>query len=212
MGRAKRLNGGAHGTYFLGTEYLNMIESIPYALQLAEFSSHTMYFGCAVAGGAVLSIQLLLLMLGGDVADGEVDLDADGDGLSFFSIRAVASFLTFFGLVGLYGLQEGWSTFATAGASFGSGVGMMLVVAWLFSLQSKLHSQGNLEPANIVGSNATVYLRVPASGDGKGKITVSIQGRTAEYTAVTDGAELPTGTDVVIDRMVNETTFAVSRG
>ena len=41
---------------------------------LSSLSSSTLYLGCAVAGGAVLSVQMLLLFLGGDVADGEVDL------------------------------------------------------------------------------------------------------------------------------------------
>jgi len=184
---------------------------LPLALQLSELSGRTMYMGCALAGGAVLSIQLLLLFLGGDVADGDVDLDMDGDGLSFFSIRTVASFLTFFGLTGLYGMQQGWTSAATTGSAIGAGVGMMLLVAWLFSLQTKLHQEGNLDPAGAVGLNATVYLRIPESGTGKGKITVVLQGRTAEYGAVTDGPELPTGSDVQIVRMVNKSTFAVEK-
>lgn len=184
---------------------------LPVALQLSELSARTMYMGCALAGGAVLSIQLLLLFIGGDVADGDVDLETDGDGLSFFSIRTLASFLTFFGLTGLYGMQQEWSPAATAGSSVGAGFGMMLVVAWLFSLQSKLNQEGNLDPSGAVGASAVVYLRIPEAGSGKGKITVALQGRTAEYAAVTDGPELPTGSDVRITRMVNDATFAVER-
>lgn len=178
--------------------------------QFESLPSRTIYMGCAIAGGAVLSIQLLLLLVGGDVADGEVDLDA-ADGLSFFSIRAVASFLTFFGLFGLYGMEKDWSGEVTAASAFGAGVGMMLVVAWLFSLQSKLHQDGNLEPAAAVGQPATVYLRIPGESTGKGKITVRLQGRTAEYAATTDGPEIPTGADVRVVSMVNETTFVVER-
>lgn len=184
---------------------------LPMALQLSELSARTMYMGCALAGGAVLSIQLLLLFVGGDVADGDVDLETDGDGLSFFSIRTLASFLTFFGLTGLYGMQQEWSSAATAGSSIGAGFGMMLAVAWLFSLQSKLNQDGNLEPLGAVGADAVVYLRIPEAGSGKGKITVVLQGRTAEYAAVTDGPELPTGSNVRILRMVNKATFTVER-
>ena len=99
----------------------------------------------------------------------------------------------------------------SAGAAFGAGVGMMLLVAWLFSLQAKLHQDGNVRPEGAVGKNARVYLTVPGQNSGKGKITVSLQERTAEYAAVTDGTELPTGTDVIVERMVNETNFAVRR-
>ncbi len=177
----------------------------------SSLSSSTLYFGCAVAGGAVLSIQMLLLFLGGDVADGEVDFDGDSDGLSFFSIRTIAAFLTFFGLIGMYGQQQGWADARTAGSAFGAGFGMMLVVAWLFSLQSKLHQDGNLHPKDAVGLGATVYLRIPGENAGKGKVTVGLQGRTHEFAAVTMGAELPTGTDVTLVRMINETTFEVAK-
>jgi len=174
---------------------------------LEGFSAQTLYMVCAAVGGAVLTIQLLLLMIGGDVEDGEVD--GDSDGFSFLSIRAVASFLTFFGLIGLYGQRQGWSEAVSAAAAVGSGLGMMIAVAWLFSLQSKLHQEGTLDPKAAVGRQARVYLRVPPSGEGKGKITVALQGRTAEYSAVSDGDEIPTGADVVVERMVNETTFVV---
>lgn len=177
----------------------------------STLTASTLYLGCAAAGGAVLSIQMLLLFLGGDVADGEVDLDGGSDGVSFLSIRAIASFLTFFGLIGMYGQQQGWSDALTAGSALGAGVGMMLVVAWLFSMQSKLHQEGNIQPAAAVGSNAVVYLRIPGGNDGKGKITVALQGRTSEFAAVTEGPDLPTGTDVTIVRMVNETTFEVAK-
>lgn len=187
------------------------LDLVALGVQLGDLSAHSLYMGCAVVGGAVLSIQLLLLLIGGDVADGDIDADAGGDGLAFFSIRTLASFLTFFGLIGLYGLQENWSPALTAGAALGSGIGMMVFVAWLFSLQSKLHQEGNLDPSAAVGGTATVYLRVPGAGEGKGKITVAIQGRTAEYAAITSGPELPTGSDVRVTRMVNETTFEVER-
>jgi len=190
-----------------------MIDLAPTALafDLADLSAGSLYLGCAVVGGAILSIQLVLMMIGGDVADGEVDIDGGSDGLSFFSIRTIASFLTFFGLLGLYGREQGWTPGMTAGAALGAGVGMMVVVGWLFSLQKKLDQEGTLDPKGAVGSPATVYLRIPGEGEGKGKITVALQGRTAEYAAVTEGPELPTGTDVVLTRMVNDTTFEVER-
>lgn len=178
---------------------------------LSSLSTSTLYFGCAVAGGAVLAIQMLLLFLGGDVADGEVDFDGASDGVSFFSIRTVASFLTFFGLIGMYGQQQGWSDAMAAGSALGAGAGMMLVVAWLFSLQNKLHQDGNIHPAGAVGLGAIVYLRIPAENSGKGKITVALQGRTSEFAAVTDGPELPTGADVTIVRMISENTFEVAK-
>jgi hypothetical protein len=151
-------------------------------------------------------------MLFGADADADFDVDSlDGasDGMGLFSIRSMASFLTFFGLVGMWGHSRGWSDEMSALVGVGCGAAMMLVVAWIMSLQSKLHSEGNIDPANAVGKTATVYLRIPAEHQGRGKITVSIQDRTHEYQAITKGPELPTGCEVRVARMVTENTFEV---
>ena len=53
-----------------------------------DFSIKTIFLASAAAGGAVLFIQLLLLVLGGDT-----DADGDGDhsdGFGLFSVRAIA--------------------------------------------------------------------------------------------------------------------------
>ena len=186
-----------------------------------ELSTNTVYLGCAVAGGAVLLVQTAFLLLGGgdhDVghADVQHDFTSAGSGepehdagFGLISIRSGAAFLCFFGLGGMYGASEGWSAPATVGVAFGAGALMLLVVAWLFSLQRKLYAQGNLDPRNALQRPARVYLRIPGQNSGKGKVTVSIQGRTHEYNASTRGAELPTGSVVRIVRQITEDTFEV---
>ena len=73
------------------------------------------YIASAVAGGTFLVAQtgLGLFGLGADT-DVDADVDADaldgGDSLNFLSIRALAGFLTFFGLVGWGGISSGWPT------------------------------------------------------------------------------------------------------
>ena len=187
-----------------------------------KLSMQLVYMTCAAAGGAVLLLQTVLLIFGG----GEHDVDAGGadhpeighsdsgehghDGaLNLLSIRGVAAFLTFFGLAGWGGTSAGWSPFATMGASVLAGAVMLLAVAWLFSLQHRLHSEGNLDARNAVGRTARVYLRIPAANAGKGKITVSIQGRTHEFAASTAGAEIPSGAEVKVARQITQDTFEV---
>jgi hypothetical protein len=164
----------------------------------------------------VLVLQTVLLLFGGGDADHDGDLGhADGsdhghDGaFGLLSVRTGAAFLTFFGLAGWGGARAGWSTPATIGAALLAGTVMLFAVAYLFSLQRKLYSQGNLDPQNAVGRPARVYLRIPAANSGKGKITVSIQGRTVEYTACTVGGELATGSEVRIVRQITPDTFEV---
>jgi len=175
-----------------------------------NFTILTVYMGCSVIGGVVLSVQMLLLFLGGDAdidADGE--FDGGGDGMSLLSIRSIAGFLTFFGLTGWWGHVEDWGAGKTLAIAFGSGAAMMLMVAWLMSLHSKLYAEGNVKPENAIGKSARVYLRIPSGNSGQGKITVAIQGRTHEYNAVTEGPELATGSAVRVVSMVTENTFEV---
>ncbi len=186
---------------------------MPESLLNLDWSMTTVYLACAAAGGTVLVLQTLLLLFG--VIDADVDLDADtdvdaGDGsFSLFSLRAVASFFTFFGLTGWLGATRGWDPFITVFAATSSGVALMLIVAFLMAMQSKLQSKGNLDPANAVGKTARVYLRIPGHEAGFGKIQVKVQKRTAEFSAFTKGADLPTGAVVRVAGMTTPDTFEV---
>ena len=180
-----------------------------------SWTMETVYLTCATAGGAVLVLQTGMLLFGGADHDADVGHSGSGEhhgadtGFNLLSVRSGAAFLTFFGLAGWGGTSAGWSTFPTMGAALGSGLVMLFLVAWLFSFQRKLYSAGNLDPRNAVGQPARVYLRIPAGNAGKGKITVSIQGRTQEYDASTAGPALPTGAPVRVVRQVTADTFEV---
>lgn len=176
-----------------------------------EWPSETLYIGCTVLGGAVLSIQMLLLFFGGDT---DVDVHADGfedtgDGMSFLSIRSFASFLTLFGLFGWWGTVAEWGPARTLASAAGAGLLMMIAVAWMLTSFKKLQSTGNVDPQNAVGSTVRVYLRVPAAHSGKGKVTVAIQGRSMQFDAVTKGPELPTDSDARIVGMPTPNTYEV---
>ena len=178
-----------------------------------DWSMTTVYMACAAGGGSLLILQTLLLLLGWGDADVDLDAGTDvdaGDGaFSLFSLRAVVSFFTFFGLTGWFGTVRGWDPMLTVFAAAASGASLMLIVAWLMAMQTKLESKGNLDPKNAVGKAARVYLRVPGQNDGFGKITVNVQSRSAEYNAFTNGDELPTGATVRITRMTTPDTFEV---
>jgi len=180
-----------------------------------DWSMEFAYMACAAAGGTVLLLQFLLTLFGiGDGHDGDFDGDHDvdhGDGaFSLFSVRALASFFTFFGLTGWLGTSNGWGPLRTSLVALGAGLALMALVAWLMHLQLKLKSEGNLNPANAVGLSARVYLRIPGNNSGTGKITVKVQGRTAEFSAFTNGPELPTGALVKVARMSTPDTFEVT--
>jgi len=182
---------------------------------LSEWGMMKIYIACAIAGGTVLIGQTGLNLFGLGDADTDVDPDMDvddiegGDDLNFLSIRALAGFLTFFGLVGWGGVSSDWPTPVHVGAAGLSGAAVMVLVAIIMRFFRRMQSTGNLQPASVVGKNAKVYLKIPAGRSGKGKITVSIQGRSMEYDATTTGEELPSGSECRILRMTTENTFEV---
>ena len=169
--------------------------------------------GLCAGGGAVLVLQTLLLLFGAVDADVDLDADADGDvsdgSVSLFSLRAIASFFTFFGLTGWYGMAREWSGTQTVLVATAAGFALMVVVAWMMAMQSRLQSKGNLNASNAVGKTARVYLRIPAEEAGFGKIQVKVQNRTVELNAFTKGDELPTGAVVRVTRMTTPDTFEV---
>ena len=159
------------------------------------------FFWIAVVASALLLIQIVLLLVsfagGGDVdADGDFDMDGDMDtdgGLSLFSIKAVTSFFAL----------GGWCGFATASyvnniwapVLVAVATGSVALVGVAFALRgvAKLQCSGNLVKEKLTGKNATVYVSVPPARSGRGKITLTAQGKFTELDAVTDDAErIPT--------------------
>lgn len=177
-----------------------------------HWSVLTLYMTCAAIGVVIVVLQLGLSMFGIGVEELDVDFDADLDGdgdLSFLSVRAFASFLAIFGLTGWAGTVSGWSPMVTAIVAGVCGAGMFLLVIWLISLQRKLDSSGTLDPRRAVGKTARVYLRIPGEESGRGKITVELQGRSAEYEAFTRGPGLATGSTASVLRMTTPGVFEV---
>lgn len=182
---------------------------------LTNWTMIKMYMACAIAGGAVIIGQtgLNLFGFGGDTdVDPDTDVDAldGGDSLSFLSVRALAGFLTFFGLVGWHGTANEWGTGVSAAAALGSGSLVMVFVAIMMRMFKRLSSSGNIRPDDAVGLTASVYLRIPGEKAGKGKITVKLQGQSVEFEALTSGPELKSGSECRIVRRVTDTTFEVA--
>lgn len=186
------------------------------------FTQELVYMGCAAAGGCVLVIQSLLLVFGlGDGHDADHDIHPEDSGpghadthegsgsFQLFSVRSIVAFLTFFGLGGWWGCGRDWNAWIVALFAAGCGASIGLVVAWVLSMQRRLNTQGNLRPEQAVGSVARVYLRIPARRASPGKITVALQGRTAEFLALTDGEELASGQQVRVLALVGPDTFVV---
>lgn len=183
----------------------------------------TVFLICAALGGGFLVLLFLagLAGFGGDHdADHGGSLDHDhGDGkatdhagnwfLGLLSIRAVTAALAFFGIGGMVALTSGATELAALGVAVGAGLAALFLVAQIMQSLIKLKADGTARVDRAVGRTGTVYLRVPGSHTGPGKVHLSLQNRTVEYQAVTAGGELPTGTPVRVVGVVNSDTVEV---
>lgn len=166
---------------------------------------------CTVLGGGVLLLQLLLGLFGADVAHGLEHLEGGhdlgpggahdgpgGNGLNLFSVRALSAGLAFFGLAGLAAMSAGWPLLLALPAAVIPGFLAMVLVAMSMRWLLRLDSDRSIHVSDAIGEGGTVYIPIPGADSGPGKVTLTLNGRTVEYEAVTRGEALSTGTMVTV--------------
>jgi membrane protein implicated in regulation of membrane protease activity len=118
---------------------------------------------------------------------------------SVLSFRTLIAAAAFFGVAGKAMLSMGVSEPVSLVIALAAGWGAMYGMYWLMRSVAGFASSGNERIGNAVGRRATVYIPIPANGQGKGKVQVSIQNRIVEFQAVTDeGERLRTGEPVEV--------------
>ena len=136
------------------------------------------------------------------------DADVDHPGSSWLfqvlSFRTIVAAITFFGLGGAWSASSGHEPAVSLLVALATGFAAMYGMYRLMRAIYNLQSSGNVDIRNAVGQPAKIYIPVPPSGAGKGKVQVTLQGRTMEYEAVSGEAEtLSTGENVVVDGVVS---------
>ena len=177
----------------------------------------------AVLGGVVVVGQLALALVlgtfghGGDASHGhghdqphfDTKEHAGGWLFGMLSIRAIATGIAVFGLIGMAALSGGFDH----GSAIALASVAALVTAWIIGQFMRslkfLHGSGTIKTEAAVDRTAEVYVTIPASYKGRGKVTVELQGRTVELAAVTFGPELKTGASVRVVQMVDPETVEV---
>lgn len=151
------------------------------------------YYCIAIAATVILLIQSILLFFGigvdsdadGGGGDSDGNFDTDG-GLSLFTIRGIVAFFTMGGWTGVLLSSVGTADWITIVVSLIVGAAALFVIALIMKAFTKLQSNGSMDLANAIGKTATVYLKIPPKGEGKGKITLTFGGRFVEIDAISD--------------------------
>ena len=117
------------------------------------FSDHAAWFGVpAVLGTVFFVLRMGMMLLGAEFAHG--GLDAHGvdvhhgdssDAFKLLSVQSIGAFLMGFGWGGLAARQGAdWSWTASTLFAFGTGIGMVWLLALLLRAMISLQSSGNV--------------------------------------------------------------------
>jgi hypothetical protein len=144
------------------------------------------------------------------------DADLGHPGAHWFyemlSLRTLSAALTFFGVAGKVAQARGMSDPSAVVIGLAAGASAMYGVFWLFKQAYKCEHAGNENIRRAVGLPAKVYVPIPASRAGCGKVLFRLQDRTVEYLALSDERDrLKTGEEVVITAIVSPDTVCVAR-
>jgi len=144
-----------------------------------------------------------------DVSPGDEE-SFTGD-FKFFTIRGIIAFFTVFGWTGA-SLAGYINPIAVVFIALISGMFAMGVIGYLFYAMTKLQSDGNIRFENCIGKSGEVYLTIPASKQGKGKVTLTVQERLIEVNAITtDEKPIKSGDSITVIGMLSDHTAMVER-
>lgn len=154
------------------------------------------YLWLGIAATVFLIVQIILLCLssfGGDVdIDGDGDIDVDSDsGVSIFTVKSITAFFAvgcWAGLLTCALASEKLQWLSVIVAVIAGGAAMAVVIFTIRAML-KLQCNGAVQMQKLVGQHATVYVSVPPSRSGRGKITLNAQGKFMELDAVTESEE-----------------------
>ena len=176
------------------------------------------YWVVAVPATIIFLFILVTTVIGSSVdVDVETDMDsvlADGDSIpfQFLSLKNIIGFFTMFAWSGLGFIELGWPHYQVILASVACGFLMMLAMATVFYLMSKLVESGNLNLNNAVGRLGEVYLTIPAQSGGLGKVQITIQNSLQTLDAMTEDVEaIQTGSIVRVERIIDNQILVVKR-
>ena len=179
-------------------------------------------WGVTLTATLVFVIQTVMTFLGAD-ADGatdfDVDVDTSMDGSDLSNIDGGANLYTFRNFVNFF-LGFGWtaiilepsvkSTAVLVIIAVLVGIALVALVMYMFKWLYSMQQSGNINVYKAcVGCQGKCYLRIPAERGGEGKVQITINDSVREYDALTDGEELPTGTNIKVLEAIDAHTLLV---
>ena len=142
---------------------------------------------------------------GGDNAFGDGGNPADFTIMSMLTLQGIATFMTVMGWSSIVAVGSGTPVLLSVLVGIVLGFLAMYAAARIMHTSRRLAENGTLDLRNAIGEVGRVYLPIPPKGKGAGKITLQVQGRYVECSAMSLGSKtLHTGEVVRVTDVRND--------
>ena len=165
------------------------------------------FVSCAILGGILFFIMMLLMLVGdilggiGEAAGFDADIGSDL-GFEMLSIQGLCVAIMMFGLTGMFGLSATGSDVAAVLFGGAGAAGGMYGMAQMMRGISHLQSDGTLNYDDGVGQRGQVYSRIRPNESGEVQIPLGGSLRNVSARAKDKSLLIPSGEFVeVVDRI-----------
>jgi hypothetical protein len=167
----------------------------------------------AIPVSTIFIVQTILTFAGiGEVeVDGDTEMSHVGGTFELFTLRNIINFLLGFSWAGIGFYNSIENKILLIIASLLVGVIFVAIFFYLIQQMKRLEEDNTFDINQIMGLEASVYLRIPKQNEGSGKIHVSHQGSMHELEAISSDGMIPTGETVLITNIGIDQIITVQR-
>jgi hypothetical protein len=186
-------------TEFVGIEAPSLMEII--------------FVSCAVLGGILFFIMMLLMMVGdvlGGVTDAiGLDIDAGGGAFEILSVQGLSVAVMMFGLTGMFGLSAtGSDVVAVLAGGVGAAAGMYGMGKMMYGI-NQLQADGTINYNDAVGQRGQVYSRIKPNETGEIQVPVDGTLKTLLARAQDKTLLIPSGEFIRVVDIIGSTMIVV---
>lgn len=186
-------------TEFVGIEAPSLMEII--------------FVSCAVLGGILFFIMMLLMMVGdvlGGVTDAiGLDIDASGGAFEILSVQGLSVAVMMFGLTGMFGLSAtGSDVVAVLAGGVGAAAGMYGMGKMMYGI-NQLQADGTVNYNDAIGQRGQVYSRIKPNETGEIQVPVDGTLKTLLARAQDKSMLIPSGEFIRVVDVIGSTMIVV---
>ena len=186
-------------TEFVGIEAPSLMEII--------------FVSCAVLGGILFFIMMLLMMVGdvlGGVTDAiGIDIDAGGGAFEIMSVQGLSVAIMMFGLTGMFGLSAtGSDVVAVLAGGVGAAAGMYGMGKMMYGI-NQLQADGTVDYRDAIGQRGQVYSRIRPNETGEIQVPVDGTLKTLLARAQDKSLLIPSGEFIRVVDVIGSTMIVV---